>query len=95
MAAADPGTIVAIIALLGTAGAGITAFLRIGPQRQTDLVTAQDMVIENLRQDMTAQRDYFERKLEDERNDCDRKIARLQVRVSELEARLTDIPGSR
>lgn len=84
--------VVALTALAASLVGAITALVKIGPERQVSLVGAQDTVIDNLREEIDRQRRDHERqirslnrRLAEESEICERRIAELRDRLAAVE----------
>lgn len=86
---------IAIGALVTSIGGAVAALLRLGPERQVNLVGAQDTVIDNLREEVDRQRAEHLLALEAVEGRYRRRIAHLERQLEEeaetCERRITEL----
>lgn len=89
-------------ALITAAIAAVGALTKIGPERQTTMVGAQDTVIDNLREEVDRQRKErvveirelelrHQRQIDQLHREMEEDAKRFQVRIAELQARIEEL----
>jgi septal ring factor EnvC (AmiA/AmiB activator) len=77
---------VAVAALVTAFVGAVVSFRKVGPERQVSIVSAQDVVIENLREEIAR----YQRELESTRKRHRARMDRAEARVTELENELAE-----
>lgn len=89
-AALEGSDIVSMLALAGALAAGIAALVKIGPERQTSIVGAQDTVIDNLREEVARHKAERDEEAARARRAIERIEERRKRDIAELERKLAE-----